>query len=286
MHAFGATSQTPDKCQLPEIVSRLSTDELSSEEPTKPISAYKKQLVVHFDINETVLVGDEAGGDTREECLNKILAKSSFVKESISPTQWWNGTPIGEDSADLLSAPPPMYTGWNLPPGCISYYNTDYRRKSKTFTDHHGLPYRPLLKVLEKKVAFHHPRDGLPDILSHMIPALFHALKTLHERDQPCRFVFRTFGTDLPEIAEAVTAFARGLHPDFPFEDPTIELPKENLYRGRWAGGGESYELWDYEMKEKVAVGDEEILNFLSKKSMCGIQDDYDFWRRLDGCRY
>ncbi len=37
-------------------------------------------LVLHLDINETILVGDEAGGDTREESLNKILAKSAYCQ--------------------------------------------------------------------------------------------------------------------------------------------------------------------------------------------------------------
>eukprot|EP00970_Alexandrium_tamarense_P019346 scaffold13929_cov441-Alexandrium_tamarense.AAC.1 len=36
-------------------------------------------LFLHFDVNETILIGDPAGGDTVHECLNKIIAKSAFV---------------------------------------------------------------------------------------------------------------------------------------------------------------------------------------------------------------
>ena len=36
--------------------------------------------MLHFDINETILIGDEAGGDTVDDCLNKIIAKSAFVQ--------------------------------------------------------------------------------------------------------------------------------------------------------------------------------------------------------------
>ncbi|KAL3822622.1 hypothetical protein ACHAXA_006407 [Cyclostephanos tholiformis] len=39
-------------------------------------------LFLHFDINETILVGDVAGGDTLEDCLNKIIAKCAFVSSS------------------------------------------------------------------------------------------------------------------------------------------------------------------------------------------------------------
>ena len=94
-------------------------EEDSALEDNKSISIrdkkHKPHLVLHFDINETILIGDEAGGDTREDCLNKMLAKSAFVRvpESSStaaaaihnkhelgtcvPTHWWNGTPIRED---------------------------------------------------------------------------------------------------------------------------------------------------------------------------------------------
>jgi len=38
-------------------------------------------LFLHFDVNETILIGDPAGGDSVEECLNKIIAKSAFVSK-------------------------------------------------------------------------------------------------------------------------------------------------------------------------------------------------------------
>lgn len=80
-------------------------------------------LILHFDINETILVGDEAGGDSVEECLNKVIAKSAFCRietrsatdqtlmdhaESntnlslantirMKPTHWWDGTTLEEE---------------------------------------------------------------------------------------------------------------------------------------------------------------------------------------------
>jgi hypothetical protein len=96
-------------------------------------------LVLHFDINETILIGDEAGGDTVEDVMNKMLAKSAFVRipdspgntskaestaknddpdgdgdddnsietYSIVPTHWWDGTPILEGTCNC---------GWDDPP--------------------------------------------------------------------------------------------------------------------------------------------------------------------------
>ena len=92
-------------------------------------------LILHFDINETILIGDEAGGDTVDDCLNKIIAKSAFVQlipnhnhdhlqkdsssndnncshggnknrsvietNKIVPTHWWDGTSIINDVTEI-----------------------------------------------------------------------------------------------------------------------------------------------------------------------------------------
>jgi len=42
-------------------------------------------LVLHFDINETILLGDDAGGDSRIDSLNKMLAKSAFCQGLLRP---------------------------------------------------------------------------------------------------------------------------------------------------------------------------------------------------------
>ena len=45
-------------------------------------SAAPPRLVLHFDVNETIMVGDPAGGDSFEESLNKICAKSAVIRPS------------------------------------------------------------------------------------------------------------------------------------------------------------------------------------------------------------
>jgi len=62
-------------------------------------------LFLHFDVNETILVGDVAGGDTPEDCLNKIIAKSAFVStKDVVPVDRGSRTRRrrrrGEDVAD------------------------------------------------------------------------------------------------------------------------------------------------------------------------------------------
>ena len=62
-------------------------------------------LIIHFDINETILIGDDAGGDTYEECIHKIIAKSAFVKahhdRTDSTGSTIGGRSVSTDSADI-----------------------------------------------------------------------------------------------------------------------------------------------------------------------------------------
>lgn len=284
--ATSGRSLNMSQSALPEIVRSLE----GKLEPTGA-KEHQTHLVVHFDINETVLVGDDAGGDSREDSLNKIIAKSAFVRipadslkmgkamddtDPIVPTHWWDGQPIGQTGDKI----PPLYTGWLWPDGCCPYYRTAFKKRSTRFVlDDHGKPYQTLYHEMQQRVALSRPLDeSLPDIFSHMIPALFDSIQILTQRPQPVRFVFRTFGTDLPEIADAVTAFSRGQHPEYPdFVHPQLELPRELLFQARWRDG--TYYLLNYDDPEIIlAAGDAEILEFLSSKHICGINDDYEFW--------
>ena len=267
--------------------------------------AFTHHVVVHFDINETILVGDEAGGDTRSDCLNKILAKSAFVRmppdhqvsydetSSLEPTHWWNGTPLQSmqssdndkptattAAATTTTTPPPLYIGWQWPEGCCPYYRTAFKKKAKTFTQHDGRPYRHLRQQLDQ-ILQAHSVSGLP-ALDHMIPAFFHTLQALSKTPQKKTIVLRTFGTDLPDVAQAVTAFAQGRHPDYPnFGDPRLVLKPDTLVQGRWiqhADGTTVYQL--YRNDQLVAAGDAQVLEFIHGHDILGIQDDYPFWQR------
>ena len=69
-----------------------------------------------MDINETILLGDPAGGDTFDESLNKIIAKVAYVRPVPPDAQrggrwpaweWHDGSPLDPDlrAADALPHP-------------------------------------------------------------------------------------------------------------------------------------------------------------------------------------
>ena len=155
-----------------------------------------------------------------------------------------------------------------------------------------------------------------------MLPAFYETLRHLIESHQksgddegkelktpPFTVVFRTFGSDLPEIASVVSSFAKGEHPDYPdINFPPFCLTEDRLLQGRWkvietndddddgtkAAAPEEklvYQLWTSDESKLVASGDAEILDLLSGNkssndesspspfSIFGIRDDYPTWK-------
>jgi len=190
-HSKAATAKIEAKGFIDNnIISTSSSYTATTTTPSLPSKSIP-HLVLHFDINETLLVGDEAGGDTREDCLNKILAKSSFVQlpkndnddksknhyqngngltllqhtKTMIPTHWWDGSPIQSSLSSSLSSssppPPPLYTGWKWPSNTCPYYRTAYKKKAKTFTDSqqggHGHIYKPLYDEINHRLTLSFP---------------------------------------------------------------------------------------------------------------------------------
>lgn len=271
------------------IVRSLDTKDqsnLSSDDSTKlPNPA---RLVLHLDINETILLGDDAGGDSRHDTVQKMIAKSAFCQlpdtdkkksntwedtQQAEPTRWWDGQEMGQETSR-----PPLYTGWTWPPGCCPYYRTNYKSLSKQFVSrHHGKLYQPILDECERQLA-------KSDCSSHLLPAFYQTLNyliELNDKEQsegnriPVTLVFRTFGSDIDEIAKLLTKYAREV------KCPWLELTPEKLYQGRWKelnDGSVTYQLWNTKETELIASGDDEILQLLDSGFVFGIRDDYNYW--------
>ena len=266
------------------IVSCLETED-TLPSPDDSEARIPTRLILHLDINETILLGDDAGGDSRHDSLQKMLAKSAFCQLpdsdsgslkwddtlQVSPTHWWDGQEMGKESEM-----PPLYTGWKWPDKCCPYYRTNLKKFSKQFVNqHHGSIYKPILERCEEELAGSHD--------DHILPAFYRTMEYLITQDQPFTLAFRTFGSDVEEVANLVTDFARGKHPDYPnVRCPQLELSSDLLYQGRWKkldDGSAVYQLWNQDETKLVASGDAEVLRLLDQVTVCGIRDDYPYWK-------
>jgi len=308
------------------ITKSKSNDNSNSDHNTIQRRKNQKRLVLHFDINETILIGDDAGGDTVEECLNKIIAKVAFVQlpkrndksvetKDIVPICWWDGTPIiaeGEQRCEMI---PPLYTGWEWPKDTCPYYRTAYKKRAKYFTmpTEHGEIYRPLYDHLKERILnytlkFSKSRQSetyheSSHPFNRMIPSFFHTLVKLKEEGRDYTLVLRTFGSDLEDIALALSDFANGKHPLFPnFREPKLVLTANNLFKGRWRENNMSeksatdehlsvsnrtssvFDLlpWNSHSTKAIASGDDEVLHIIERSSVIGVQDDYNHWDEND----
>ena len=224
----------------------------------------KPRLCLNFDVNETIMIGDPAGGDTFEDSLNKILCKIAFVKPVPEGEQdadakwkewcWHDGSPLDPSRREEGAPPPPLLPdAFADPPGCVRLYNVKDLKNAfaKKFTepDSPGVIYRetfdkclnalkwPADLPLDKRLA---SEEGY----YHCLPAFFKTLATLHASGRPFSVIVRTFGHDLPRVQSAINAFCDGYHPLFKgCKYPELKLPDERLWLGRYKEADGSFTL-------------------------------------------
>ncbi|XP_018431610.1 PREDICTED: uncharacterized protein LOC108804394 [Nanorana parkeri] len=230
----------------------------------------RRNLILHLDLNNTILVSDTATGQGLREALNSYLSTVTWGR--ISNTGEW------EWISDQPSVKPPS-------PDAINY-NTQFgrdgnfsdskigRRFKEVFTRHLDL----LQWQGEADDTF--TQSGEDGKLYHWIlPSFFHLLSTLHQQGRHFSVILRTFGSDLPLVLQSVHATLAGKHPYFPElkELPlSVELTpgrircnkRENvLTRGadRVSTKGRERNIYDY---------------FTAMSGIGGFQDHFDWWAR------
>jgi hypothetical protein len=93
-------------------------------------------------------------------------------------------------------------------------------------------------------------------------------------------------GSELRDVLNAIALFASGKHPDYPeFQNSNLinatssnNNNNNNLYQGRWTvDPPHVYQLW--QDGTLVASGDSQVVELIQSHTICGIQDDYLFWK-------
>ena len=277
---------------------------------TKVTSRKLPRLVLHFDVNETILLGDVAGGDSFEDGINKCIAKNAIVNaKDVNHITWYDGTPL--ESTASMKSPPPLLSDWERPEHCTSYYEY-YRKllgdKRKQFTTlQHGKGYRKIYEQVEKTLRWptEEPKPDPSDSILHedgihqfLLPSFFKTLSTLKQRGRSFSVVIRTYGDDMDELVACINAFSQGKHLSkyyYHDDDGTNDnnnkkklneffITKDDVWKGRYDEKDGNFKLQNKFDEKKIISDENEALKMLQGNnkdnsiSIVACQDDYHYW--------
>ncbi|XP_061910585.1 uncharacterized protein LOC133654307 [Entelurus aequoreus] len=230
-----------------------------------------KRLILHVDLNNTILVSDAATSQGTVAALEYFMTTVTWGKMNKGKWEWLS------DSPSLL---PPC-------DDATSYYSQFGYTGTHGFTSAAGRRFRGILNEHLKLLRWPKGLKGDRDLtikaedghLYHWIlPSFFQLLIDLTQQGTPFAVHFRTFGCDLIRVLSAVSkAVTEGAHPVFP------DLPDLKLSVNKTAGkircstkevvvarGGERLSSRD---------GERSLYEYFSAANgLGGFQDDYDWW--------
>ncbi|KAJ1414022.1 hypothetical protein B484DRAFT_454941 [Ochromonadaceae sp. CCMP2298] len=189
----------------------------------------RARLVLHFDVNKTILMSDDASGRTIDQTLNSLLTECTWGIADLSKPRSQRRL---EDWVVCHATPathPPQQGALSL-----GEYLEDHTEISKAtqrsvkraFTDAGcvGERFRPHLRELDAQMRLGDTEAAkaraqglsyLAEGLWHIVPSFFRLVEHLAEQDVPFCLLLRTFGTDISNVCDEFNLFCSGLHPAY-----------------------------------------------------------------------
>jgi len=267
-----------------------------------------EHLVLHFDINRTIVCSDKTQLQDLDCTINFLLSKSA------------RGNVTDDGEWVLASKKPEDPTVKNLPtydnylskkyPGNTEELRKlrDSLRASFTSPNNPGAEWAPLLSDMKDMLKV----DGEPCFI---IPAFFQVVATLITLRQSFSIIFRTFGSDGPELIEEFNRFCVGDHamrkrwPDLPLLDGSAEdapdlrvSVKASFYRAHdflalvkgtltladeIGADGKDFIDWRATHDNEIIEFDDAlnwIWDMTSKPSVMICRDYWQYWNEIDSC--
>uniref|UniRef100_A0A673CQI6 Si:dkey-32e6.3 n=1 Tax=Sphaeramia orbicularis TaxID=375764 RepID=A0A673CQI6_9TELE len=219
-----------------------------------------KKLVLHVDLNNTILVSDAVTAQGTVAALDYYLTTVTWGR--MNPKGKW----------EWLSDAPSL-----LPPceGAVSYYSQFGRTPG--FTSSAGRCFRG---ILDEHLGLLRWPEGLSvkgedgQLYHWILPSFFQLLKDLVQEGREFAVLFRTFGTDLPRVLSAVSrALNEGAHPLFP--------DLVNTTPGKIRCSKNSVVLSRAQERVSARDGERGLYQYLSSvQGLGGFQDHFDWWAR------
>lgn len=238
--------------------------------PRSLVALNNKKLVLHIDLNNTILVSDAVTGQGTVAALDTFLTSVTWGKLNKQGKWEWLS-----DSPSLL---PPC-------DGAVSYYSQFGR--TPAFTSTAGRRFRGILDEHLELLRWPENVKGDRELcvkgedgrLYHwIIPSFFQLLKDLAAEGREFAILFRTFGTDLPRVLSAVSkAVNHGAHPLFP-DLPDLKL-SINTTAGKIRCSKRNVVLSRAQERVSIRDGARGLYQYLSStQGLGGFQDHFDWW--------
>eukprot|EP00127_Corallochytrium_limacisporum_P005564 Clim_evm81s207 gene=Clim_evmTU81s207 len=199
------------------------------------------KLVLHLDVNKTIVMSDPAGGKTVETVCQELLAETCWgmVVSNGNAVQKWeavssfpNQKPTGaSEYADPIKIgsictykmwidsqyPYPKYSSTQEKTMLMAGVKDAKQKRTALVTKFtsEGEPgdrYRPYFRRLMDSLTY---KDGEEQRNFYVIEPFLHLLRYLDNTGVDYSVVLRTFGEDLPHVIRDLNVFGNGLHGRF-----------------------------------------------------------------------
>ena len=177
-------------------------------------SARRRKLILHFDVNKTIVPVDTSTGENVEDCLNVYLSGLAWGKDNAGVWELSKGdlSPKPQDKSEVSFY---KFEEKRLLRQ-ITEDRSTFRYHLSSFTDRpQGSNFKPYLNLLLDKLKWKGQFDetlhsgltiqGKHHCRYHMVlPSFIKLLKYLHEENRDFAIVFRTFGNDALRVLNAL----------------------------------------------------------------------------------
>ncbi|XP_024231346.1 uncharacterized protein si:dkey-32e6.3 [Oncorhynchus tshawytscha] len=250
-----------------------STEEARTVSVPHGLCVKKKKLVLHVDLNNTILVSDAVTSQGTIAALDYFISTVTWGQMSKQGKWMWMS-----DSPSLL---PPCE-------GAVSYYSQFGRvagftsstagQRFRCVLDEHLAMLRWPKELKGDKELAVKGEDG--QLYHWILPSFFQLLKDLVAEGRDFAILFRTFGSDLPRVLSAVSrALTQGSHPLFP-DLPALKL-SVNETPGQIRCSKKGAVLTRAEERLSTRDGERALYQYLSSvQCLGGFQDHFDWWAR------
>ncbi|XP_069382167.1 uncharacterized protein [Paralichthys olivaceus] len=230
----------------------------------------RKKLVLHMDVNNTVVVSDTVTGQGTVAALDGFLTTSTWGKMTRHGKWEWLS-----DSPSLL---PPCKDAvrYSVQFGRIPGFTSGAGRRFRGVLDEHLDQLRWPEGVEANSELSVKGEDGR--LYHWILPSFFQLLKDLVQEGWEFAILFRTFGTDLPRVLRAVhRALNEGAHPLFP-DLPDLKI-NVNMTPGKIRCSKKGIVLSRAEDRVSSRDGERGLYQYFSSvQGLGGFQDHFDWW--------